>query len=171
MKNLLTLFAAFVLVAGLSSTVNAQVTGTATGSATVITPISILKTADMNFGNLAVSPTISGTVTLTPAGTRTTDGAGGVVLPAANGTVAAASFTVSGLANSTYSISLPSSYTISYLTNNMVVNAFTSTPSAIGTLTSGSQVIKVGATLNVGAGQVAGTYVNATGFGVTVNYN
>jgi hypothetical protein len=170
MKNLITLIAAVVLVS-VTATVNAQVTGTATGSATVITPISILKTADMSFGNLAVSPTISGTVTLTPAGIRTTDGAGGVVLPAANGTVAAASFTVSGLANSTYSISLPASYTISYLTNNMIVNAFTSTPSATGTLTSGSQVIKVGATLNVGAGQVAGTYVNAAGFGVTVNYN
>ena len=170
MKNLITLIAAVVLVA-ITSTVNAQVTGTATGSATIITPISILKTTDMNFGNLAVSPTISGTVTLSPLGGRTTDGAGGVVLPAVNGTVAAASFTVSGLANSTYSISLPSSYIISYLTNNMTVNAFTSTPSAIGTLTGGSQVIKVGATLNVAAGQVAGTYVNTTGFNVTVNYN
>jgi hypothetical protein len=53
----------------------------------------------------------------------------------------------------------------------MTVNAFTSTPSGTGALTAGSQILKVGATLNVGAGQVAGTYTNATGFPVIVNYN
>jgi len=35
----------------------------------------------------------------------------------------------------------------------------------------GSQTLTVGATLNVAAGQVAGTYTNASGVPVTVNYN
>jgi hypothetical protein len=53
----------------------------------------------------------------------------------------------------------------------MVVNAFTSTPTGTGALTGGSQDILVGATLNVGAAQPAGTYTNLTGLVVTVNYN
>jgi hypothetical protein len=53
----------------------------------------------------------------------------------------------------------------------MIVNAFTSTPSATGALTLGAQTLLVGATLNVGAAQVAGLYTNAIGFDVTVNYN
>ena len=167
MKKLIVLFAAIVLVSGFA-TVNAQVTATATGSATIITPIAISKTTDMNFGNVAVSAT-AGTVVLTPASTRSKTG--GVTLPAVTGTVAAAAFAVTGLGASTYSITLPASYTITSGANNMTVNAFTSTPSVTGALTAGAQTVQVGATLNVGATQAAGTYTNATGFNVTVNYN
>jgi len=167
MKKLIALFAAIVLVSGFA-TVNAQVTATATGSAIVITPIAISKTTDMNFGNVAVSAT-AGTVILTPASTRTKSG--GVTLPAAAGTVAAAAFAVTGLGASTYSITLPTTYTITSGSNNMIVDTFTSTPSGIGTLSSGAQTVQVGATLNVAALQAAGTYTNATGFNVTVNYN
>jgi hypothetical protein len=54
----------------------------------------------------------------------------------------------------------------------MTVNAFTSSPSATGTLSgTGSQTLTVGATLNVAAGQAAGSYTNSTGVLVTVNYN
>ena len=167
MKKLIALFAAIVLVSGFA-TVNAQVTATATGSATIITPIAISKTTDMNFGSVAVSAT-AGTVILTPASTRSITG--GVTLPAVTGTVAAAVFAVTGLGASTYSISLPASYIISSGGNSMTVNAFTSTPSGTGALTSGAQNVQVGATLNVGATQAAGTYINAAGFNVTVNYN
>ena len=169
MKNLITLIAAIVLVAGLSTTVNAQVTGTATGSATIIAPIAIANAGNMNFGSIAVS-TAAGTVVLSPASARSITG--GVTLPAVTGTVAAAQFTVTGLGSSTYSILLPSTYSISDgASHNMTVNAFTSDPSGTGTLTSGTQTIKVGATLNVTGSQAAGTYTNATGFPVIVNYN
>jgi hypothetical protein len=54
----------------------------------------------------------------------------------------------------------------------MTVNTFTSSPSVTGALsTGGTQTLTVGATLNVAAGQAAGTYTNATGVPVTVNYN
>ena len=168
MKKLIALFAAIVLVSGFA-TVNAQVTATATGSATVITPIAISKTTDMNFGNLAVS-TAPGTIVLAPAGTRAKSG--GVTLPAVTGTFGAAVFHVTGLTGSTYSITLPSTYTISDgASHNMTVDTFTSTPSATGTLTGGAQDIQVGATLNVAGSQTAGTYTNGGGFNVTVNYN
>ena len=127
----------------------------------------------MNFGNIAVSATAAGTVVLGTNSTRTTGGGGGVTLPATTGTVAAASFTVSGQAGYTYAITLPSSCTITDgSSNNMTVNGFTSTPATTGTLSSGgTDVLNVGATLNVSAAQVAGTYTNATGVPVTVNYN
>jgi len=168
MKNLIAVFAAIVLVAGLTATANAQVTGTATGSATVITPIAIANAGNMNFGNIAVSAS-AGTVVLSPASVRSITG--GVTLPAVTGTVTAAAFTVTGLGSSTYSIQLPASYTITSGGNSMTVNAFTSTPSGIGTLSGGTQTIQVGATLNVAASQAAGSYTNATGFPVIVNYN
>ena len=171
MKKLIVLFAAIVFVSGLT-TVNAQVSATATGTATVITPIAITSSGNMSFGNIAVSPTLSGTVVLSPAAVRTTGGSNGVTLPAVTGTVSAASFNVTGLGSSTYSITLPSSYIISDgASHSMTVDTFTSTPSSTGVLTSGAQTIKVGATLNVAAAQAAGTYTNAAGFPVQVNYN
>lgn len=147
----------------------AQVTATATATATIITPISITKTIDMNFGNVAVSA-VGGSVILTPAGSRTATG--GVTLPAIKGTVTAASFTVNGLGASTYSISLPSTATtLSSGVNSMTASVFTSNPSSTGLLTSGTQTLTVGATLNVSALQAAGVYTSVTPFTVTVNYN
>jgi hypothetical protein len=61
--------------------------------------------------------------------------------------------------------------TVASGSNTMSVNAFTSNPDGTGTLTGGTQTLKVGATLNVGASQAAGTYTSATPFTVTVNYN
>ena len=157
----------------LSAKTHAQATASATATATIVAPIAISKTVDLNFGNVAVIA--SGTVVLAPAdGTRTKTG--GVTLPSTIGTVTAASFDVTGEGVYTYAITLPSSdYTITRVggTETMAVNVFKSYPDVAdnGALTAGAQTLKVGATLNVGAGQVAGTYTNATGFDVTVNYN
>ena len=173
MKNLIKTIVTAAVVLGCTSSSFAQATATASASANIITPISIAKTVDMNFGNVAVSATIAGTAILAPDGTRTTGGGGGVTLPATTGTVSAASFTVSGQASYTYAITLPSTATtISSGSNTMSVNAFTSSPSATGLLSSGgTQTLTVGATLNVAFAQPSGTYTNATGVPVTVNYN
>jgi len=171
MKNITKLFAIALVVLGFATTSFAQSTATATSSATIITPILLTKTVDMNFGNVAVTAS-GGSVILTPAGTRTKTG--GVTLPVVAGTVTAASFDVTGEGSSTYSITLPSAdltITRQTGTETMTVNAFTSTPSVTGTLSGGAQTINVGATLNVAAAQVAGLYVSLTPFEVTVNYN
>ncbi|MBC9930580.1 DUF4402 domain-containing protein [Chitinophaga qingshengii] len=149
----------------------AQETASATATATIITPISITKDVDMNFGNVAVQSTTGGTVVLTPGGVRTVTG--GVTLPStATGTVTAAAFTVNGTGNYSYSISLPSAaVSITSGSNTMTVSGFVSTPSGVGQLSSGTQALHVGATLNVSAAQPAGTYVSGTPFDVTVNYN
>ena len=173
MKNIIKYFALAVVILGFSVTSFGQVNATATSSSTIVSPIAISKTVDMNFGNVAVSAE-AGTVVLTPAGTRPTI-TGGVTLPATTGTVAAASFTVTGAAGYTYAITLPSTHTVTSGANNMTVDAFVSTPTvaAGGVLTSGSQTLLVGATLNVSGSQAAGTYTSAvlSPFTVTVNYN
>jgi hypothetical protein len=162
-----TLVLAFI---SFSTTSYSQEIATATATATVITPISILKNADMNFGNIAVQSATGGTVVLDPAGTRTSTL--GVTLPSANGTVSAAAFTVTGSGNSTYAITLPSSVTLTHSggVETMAASSFTSNPSATGALSSGTQDIAVGATLTVAAGQLAGVYTSGS-FDVTVNYN
>jgi hypothetical protein len=156
-----------------SADVFAQQTSSATAntSATIIAPIAITKTADLEFGNVAVSGTTAGTVILSPAGSRTTTG--GVTLPATTGTVNAAAFNVTGANNYTYTITLPSSVTLQKAADEMTVNTFTSNPLAnAGQLNgSGAQTVTVGATLNVAAAQPVGTYQSDNDFQVTVNYN
>src|ERR1700730_18496238 len=93
MKATFTSLSVLFMSLAFSSQSFAQASATANASATIVTPIAISKTADMNFGNVAVSGS-AGTVVLLPAGTRTSTG--GVTLPATAGTVTAAVFTVTG---------------------------------------------------------------------------
>lgn len=140
-------------------------TGTAQAFANIVTPISIKKNIDLNFGNIAASGS-NFTVALSAAGVRSSTGGTGT-LPSVMGTVTAAEFTASGLTGATYAVTLPSSITITHGTNNMTVDDFNS--NATLTLTDGSETFNVGATLNVGANQVAGAYTGT--FNVVVNYN
>ncbi len=107
----------------------------------------------------------AGTVTVTPAGARSS-----VDLDLFGGLPAAASFDVTGEKDSNYSITFPSSATLTSGANTMTMDTFThdagGTPQLSG---SGSDTFNVGATLNVGATQAAGTYSGT--FAVTVNYN
>lgn len=140
-------------------------TATANVTAKIVPAISIVKQADLLFGELSAGAT-PGTVVIDPAGSRTATG--GVTF--AGTTFSVASFTVSGGANKTYSITLPGSITISDGTNTMTVDTFTSNPSGTGTLdASGTQTLTVGATLSVGANQPPGTYSGT--FQVSVDYN
>lgn len=146
-------------------------TATATATATIVTPISISHVTgtdtELSFGNI-IADADGGTVVITPAGGRTLNG---LTSPSITGTISAASFTVTGVDGATYAISLPGNHTINSGGNSMVVDTFTSNPSGTGTLTGGTEALTVGATLNVGLAQPAGTYTNAGGFAVTVNYN
>ena len=170
------LFILFIAVAGFGVSSFGQVavgvSATATSSATIVTPITITNSGNMNFGNIAVSAS-GGTVVLTPAGARSTTG--GLKLTTVAGTVTAAHFDITGQLNYTYAITLPSApvvLTRATGTETMEATSFTSSPTPTGTLDgSGKQTIDVGATLTVANSQVAGTYVTGTPFTVTVNYN
>jgi len=172
MKNIISkvLVAAAIIVGASSTSSLAQATATASASANIITPITIALVTNMNFGNIAVSPTSGGTVVLAPASTRTFTG--GVTLPATTGTVAAANFTVSGASGYTYAITLPTTATLSDgSSHTMGMSAFTSSTSGTGVLTGGSQTLTVGATLTVSAAQAPNAYTNSSAVPVTVNYN
>lgn len=162
-------FIAVTAVLALASTVQAQQntsSTTANATARIITPISITKSTDLNFGDV-VPTASSGTVVVTPAGARSATG--GATLGSSS-SVSAASFTVAGQANAAYTVTLPSSATITSGANSMTVNTFTSTPSGTGNLGAGaSQTLSVGATLQVGANQAIGTYTGT--FSVSVAYN
>jgi hypothetical protein len=169
MKRSLLIASIFLASFVLSTCAMAQASASATASATIVAPISITKTINLNFGNVATNGTV-GTVTLTAGGVRSSTG--GVTLPATNGTVTAASFTVGGSGVYTYAITLPSAaVTITSGLNTMTVDTFTSTPITTGTLSAGTQTLTVGATLNLGVSQAAGLYTATDIFAVTVNYN
>jgi hypothetical protein len=172
MKHMKKFLAITVVLLAFTAASFAQVSATASATATILTPIAISNTVDMNFGNLAVNAT-PGTCVLATDNSRSVTG--GVTLMA-GGTVTAASFTVTGVAGVNYVITLPAAVTtVSDGTNTMTVNTWTSNPSGTGTLTGGTSTLLVGATLNVGGSQPAGVYntANAGGSGeftVTVNY-
>ncbi len=139
---------------------------TSSAGATIISPISISNTVGLQFGQIASSAS-AGTVTVDTTGSRS--GTGGVTL--VNGiSVTAASFAVAGAPNLTYTFTLPSSTTITLGSDSMTVDTFVSNPPSVGTLNSlGADVLRVGATLHVGANQPNGAYTGT--FDVTVAYN
>lgn len=158
-----------VAISLLSTAAFAQTSATATAnaSARVLTPITITKLTDLNFGSLVAGP-LAGTVVVDPFSARTATGGVSLV----NSAFSAAQFNVTGEPLTPYTITLPNAIQIIHTTNNalsMVVNTFTSDPSGTGTLSAlGAQQLNVGATLNVGANQGSGLYTGT--FNVTVAY-
>lgn len=168
MKKLVILFVSlFVLViAAKNASAQYDKSATANATATIITPIDITKSTDLSFGNIIASGT-TGTVTVDLNNTRTrTDGAS---FPSVPGTISSAEFTVTGLTGTAYTVTLPNNGQIklSGTGKDMELTGFTH--NASGTLTTGSETFKVGATLNVDKDQAAGSYAGS--FPVIVNYN
>ena len=123
--------------------------------------------ANLSFGSFLAGS--GGTVVVSPVGVRTQTGS---VFLLGQGPGGAAQLNVVGTANATYSITLPDNNTVTLSDGNghaMTVNSFISSPPATGTLSAGgSQSIRIGATLIVGANQAPGGYSGA--FSVIVNY-
>lgn len=170
MKAIYKVLGSASLLLAMTTGSKAQSTATASTTAVLITPISISKTTDMHFGTVGASNT-AGTVVLDYADGRTITG-GATVHPGTS-LQKTAVFQVSGEGSNTFSISIPAgSITLTGPSSNtMTVSGFTCDAGATGTLDTGSKTLKVKATLNVGSGQAAGTYTNASDLFVTVNYN
>lgn len=144
----------------------ASATATVTGRATVIDPIQIEKTVDLDFGNV-ISAYNPGTVILSPDGSRVAYGV--QISNTFPGTVNPAEAVVTH-GNNSYSIILPDSF-ILYNQDNpnqqLIIDELTVEPQK-GVL---KDLIKIGATLRLEANQTPGFYTNSTGFNVTVSYN
>jgi hypothetical protein len=175
-RNLkLALASTFVLGVTMSSHSFAE-EGTATATATVITPIAIAKAQDLVFGKFA--PGAGGSVTVSTSGARTATGA---ILSTIGSTPTAAKFNVTGDTGATYAITYtgtsatlsntdptPATMALAYFSDLTAGDATTGTAST-GTLTSGAQSIYVGGTLTVGSTQASGTY--SGNVKVQVEYN
>ena len=165
MKTLL-LLSIFVL-SGYTAIAQSQASASFTASVTIIEPIGITTTSNMNFAN--VDAKTGGTIILTPDNTRITSG--GVELEEATG-VSAATFEITGEQGSSFSLSIPNSeYILSNGNENIIIKDFTSSLAGSGNIESGSKVVRVGATLDVNPNQAPGTYTSTGPLNVTVNYN
>ena len=140
----------------------------ATANATIILPLTVTKLDDMDFGSLA--PTTAGTAVLNPD-TDTLSVTGGVTQ--VGGTPHSAQFVGSAEHNAVVNIKLPKqpvTLTRTGGAETMTATNFTLqngyTKKALAQMD--SFTFRVGATLNVAANQVEGTYVGT--FDVTVQY-
>ncbi len=157
---------AVALSAGLYTTAASAVSINADADARVIAALIVNQTNGINFGDVVAGAAAS-TIQLTTAGLPTVT-AGDAQL--AGGTVQAGAYTLTGEVSKTYSISLPGlPVNITSGGNTMTVTAFNhdagGAPALDGT---GAGAFNVGATLNLSAGQAAGTYTGI--WPLTVNY-
>jgi len=167
MKKIL-LFSVIMIAFAAGTFAQSTDTEQTTATATIVGPLALTKVSDMDFGIIAVTGT-AGTVILGTDNSRTA--AGPALVPPAAGV--AASFTVNGEASRTFTITLPANGVVTLVNgaNSMAVNDFQHSAGVAPALNgTGAAAFTVGATLSVGAAQVAGVY-NSANFPVTINYN
>lgn len=158
-----------IVVIGLAFCFNshAQVSTTASASATIVTALTITKVTDLSFGRFAVNA--AGTVTVGTDNSRSQT-AGCALF--GGGAVTAASFSVTGEPSRTYTISIVTPVTLTHTVtpaNNLVINTFVTNPVSPATLAAGANTLLVGATLNADGSEIAGDYTGT--FTVSLNYN
>jgi hypothetical protein len=120
-------------------------------SATVVEPITLTKSVDLNFDQVAII--IAGSVEL--VSTKVSGLNTNITLPVTMGTFTAASFVVAGTTAYTYKITVPPSpYELTSSSGGLVVRAFDSDP-----------------ILNADSELLAGVFVSVSPINVTVNYN
>jgi hypothetical protein len=166
MKSIILLLFLLVSFQGFSQ---ASATSTVIARVRVVEPIKITKSVDLDFGNV-IGSFSTGTLTLDPNGIRTVNGV--QISNAVPGDVTAAEAIVTHN-NNNYSIALPESFTLFNSENPdqfLLINRFTIQPLP-NAGDEGSDILKIGATLNLEANQLPGYYTNSAGFNVTVSYN
>ena len=167
MKNITKFFAIAIAILGFSAASYAQSNATASSTATLVVPLSISKTTDLDFGVLASSAT-AGTVQMATTGAVTPTGGASVI----SGTTSTAVFHVTGATTESISVAYPASITLTGVpSGSLVLNTITADCGTSTNLVGGEKDIKFSAVLEIPANTVAGVYSNATGLSVTVNYN
>ena len=177
MKTSLKIFALGLVLAGFGINVNAQTnSANANATATVKKALTIVKVNNLAFGTFAGLNTATSTVVVATDNTRTASTAD---LLGTDG--AAATFTITGEPSAIVSITLPASdISVTDLAGSSPGAAMTIPSASFNTDASdnsavtltevtGVVTLKVGATLNVGIAQKAGSYSGS--FAVSVNYN
>ena len=161
--------AAAIVLAGFATNANAQSDASASTTAILVQPLTIVKDIDMHFGTVAASAT-AGTIVLGYLNDVTATG-GAAVIDDALATTAV--FTVEGQANEGFDITLSAtSIVLSNGTDDLTVDNIEVEEGTDNTLDgTGTLVLHVGATLQVVADAPAGIYTNADELEITVAYN
>jgi hypothetical protein len=159
--------AVLLLSAGVATAAPVPATSNASGKATILSSLSVLKKADLDFGELAAAG--AGTAVVNPVnGAVTVTGP----LTSIGATAHAATFITTGSRTSVVLIRIPTSpVTLTRVagTETMTVSNWTLDGAAKRKIPlSDTFDFSVGATLNVGAAQADGTYSGT--FQVTVQY-
>jgi hypothetical protein len=167
MKNINKLIAIAIVILGFSATSFAQSTATASSTATLVVPLSISKTTDMDFGVVASSAN-AGTIIMSNAGAVSQTGGSSVI----SGTTSTAVFHVTGAGTESISVAYPTSLALAGVPSGSLTLSSIAADCGNSTfLVGGAKDIKFSAVLEIPANTVAGVYSNATGLLVTVNYN
>ena len=148
----------------------ASAQATASGSTTIIRPVTVTKTADLQFGRIVKPATGDGTVSMANAADAVTAGSGAMAL---SGTTSRAKFTINGEGAMGVSLTVPASFEMSNGTDQIVVTldpdlgATTTLSGAAGA--AGTKALNVGGSFSVPAAISTGAFVGT--FDVTVAYN
>ena len=142
-------------------------TGSAASTATLVAPLSVVKTDDLDFGDLVASAT-AGTATINASTDARTTASG--VTPA-GGTPKAAHFTAAGHVGAIALIALPASIALTRNggTETMTVSSISSNGATLRLIPGTATIdVAVAGTLNVAANQVEGAYAGT--FAINILY-
>ena len=145
-----------------------SVQATAPASVTIVAPVSLTKTQDLQFGQVVrPSNASANTVTLDANDTVSLSGAGNGSLVAS--TTTSAKFNLSAPAGTTYSTVQTLGFNQTGLTN-VAASLPTATTGVLGTVpASGAQELRYGGSFDISSGTPAQAYTGT--LSVTVNYN
>lgn len=173
MKTTLKIFLFLVVAFGFSATAMAQnvTSNAATGTVSVVTPLTISKDYNLSFGSI-VSGATSGTVIVDYSNGSTVTGG----VSKAGGTVSTAQFTVTGENGKNVIVEYTSPLTLTKSGGGTLSVALScdagASGSAVQLATSSpyNKIVKFGGTLTVPENTVAGTYENTSDLKITVHY-
>ncbi len=181
MKKSITLFAAIIMIAGLTTTVMADVPLTGnTAGATLVKVLTITNSTPMNFGAIGITAGTAGTVVMTTAGLRTADASATRIINTGTPKTVA-QFNLTGTTDAIYTITLPTTIAVTTGTGSGILTmnidalmvkvdgaAEATAVGATGTLALGASSFLLGGTLNIAATQQIGVYAGT--YDVTVDY-
>ena len=173
MKRVLTLaFGVAALAVAAESAYAQSASVTTTGTATVVSPLTLTKSTDLAFGNIVRPSSGSNTITIDSAsGNRTLLGGGNGAL--ASSTSTRASYSVQGEGGQSFSITIPPSLSLTRSggTETLPVTLSASTSGALSGAVGDAGVASfgVGGSLQLDSTAVSGNYSGT--FNVTIGYN
>ena len=159
------------LLGATSAFAQATASTSASGSVTLIRPLTITKTADLEFGRIVKHATTTGTVSMTSGADGVTAGSGAVALTGI--TTSRAKFSIDGESGQLVNVTVPASFGITNGTDTITVT----TASSLGTSVTlsgtypgaGSSPLNVGGSFSVLPALSTGVYTGT--LNVSVAYN